>query len=396
MNEIISKINMELQQRQWQPAIDVVQNDRYVRILELTLTSGGSVWNVPEGASVVIRYLRSDGIGGEYDTLSDGTTAWSAAGNLLTVILAPEMMTVSGLVQLWVSIICMEQQISTFALALNVSALAQADQGDTGVFANTTGFLPAPGCAEVGQYFRVRSVNDRGQVTELEAVDLDSEVVLHRAQSLTPEQQLQARINIGVSGSGDLPADVLRWEPQTLTKEQKQQARKNIGAMGAPATAAAGQLVAVKEVDENGVPVEWETVSVQGGTITDAVLFTKQELTAEQKAQARENIGAGDGILADLANQIVFFHVDQISLQLLNCFRYGKICTFTLQFNVNTTISDNYGFTLATLPVAPAGRVWINNATTFYMDAFNKDVRVNNELLSPGNYILTGFFIIGE
>ena len=365
MNQIISKINMELQQRQWHPAIDVVQNDRYMRLLELTLTSGGEVWNIPEEASVVIRYLRSDGIGGEYDTLSDGTSAWSAQENKLTVVLTPEMMTVSGLVQIWVTIIRMEQQISSFALALNVAALAQADQGDTGVFANTTGFLPAPALAEVGQWFRVRAVNDRGQVTEVEAMDLGTEAVVHKAQTLTQEQQAQVRTNIG--------------------------------AVGAPATAVVGQVIAVKSVDENGVPVEWETVSLQGGTATDAVLFRKQELTEEQKIQARANIGAGqENLVKDLSEQIVFWYPDDITVQLKSCFRYGKVCMFTLQFQVKATISDEYGFVIATLPVSSAHRVWLNNATQFYIVEGHGTIKVNASSLPVGNRILSGFFLIQE
>lgn len=369
MNEIISKINMELQERQWHPAIDVVQNDRFMRLLELTLTSGGAVWNIPEGASVIIRYLRSDGIGGEYDTLSDGTSAWSAQGNKLTVVLTPEMMTVSGLVQIWVTIIRMEQQISSFALALNVAALAQADQAGTSVFANTTGFLPAPASGEVGQYFRVRAVNDRKQVTEVEAVDFDI---------------------------GSASDSALLWEPLTLTENEKQQARKNIGAAGSPVTAVAGQVMAVKSVDESGFPVEWEAVSVQSGTVTDAVLYTGQKLTKEQKTQARANIGAAaEEIIENISGEVFLNYPNNCRMQLASCYRYGKICIFILQIFVDTIISDNYSFTLATLPVGPVNRVWINNGTQFFMDQQSAgNIRVNGDKLSAGGYTLSGFFLI--
>lgn len=63
---------------------------------------------------------------------------------------------------------------------------------------------------------------------------------------------------------GEASSNAVLYIPQELTDEQKQQARKNIGI-------------------ENG-----------SGLLTDAVLYTPQELTDEQKAQARENIGVSD------------------------------------------------------------------------------------------------------
>lgn len=396
MNQITSKINMELQQRQWQPAIDVVQNDRYMRNLELSLTSGGEAWSIPEEASVVIRYLRSDGIGGEYDTLSDGTQAWSSADNKLTVILAPEMMTVSGLVQLWVTIIRMEQQISSFALALNVSALAQADEGDTGVFANTTGFLPAPFSGEVGQSFRVRAVNDRGQVTEVETMDLGAEAVLHKAQSLTQEQQAQARANIGAAGIGETSGGALLWEPLTLTEKEKQQARKNIGAMATPSGAEIGQVIAVKAVDENGVPVEWETISVQGGTISNAVLYAEQVLSDAQKAQARMNIGTMEDKVYHHSYETTFHYPDNGTVLLNHFIRYGNVCTFTIQLNITQQINDSYGFTIMTLPFACSGRLWLNNATSYYIEDNSRNILRNASSTPVGSITLSGVYITNE
>lgn len=425
MNQIISKINMELQQRQWQPAVDVVQNDCYMRILELTMTSGGEAWDIPEDASVLIRYLRSDGMSGTYDTLSDGTSAWSAQGNKLNLTLVPEMMTVSGLVQLWVSIIQREQQISTFSVALNVSALSGSDQGDAGVLGTITGFLPAPDSGEIGQFLRVTAVNERGKVTALETADLGADAVLLRAQSLsqeqqaqaranigavgsgevpagavlwnpqtlTQEQQAQARANIGAAGSGEMPADAVCWSPQTLTEAQKRQVRQNISAMGIPAAAEVGQVIAVKAVNENGVPVEWETVSMQNGAVTDAVLYTEQALTDSQKAQVRQNIGVESLEMQNLTSQIAVNYPDNLLVVRKDCRKYGRICSFTIQINVMTAISANYGFALATLPCAPAGRIWINHTTQFYMDEGSNEVKVNSNKLDAKNYILSGIFL---
>ena len=245
------------------------------------------------------------------------------------------------------------------------------------------------------------------------------------SQELTDDQKVQARANIGAFASEDTTVKVtsrsyqnsyktvvtvngvesegpamslVRYDAhQTgLTEENKAQARANIGAVGI-SKAAVGQVIAVKAVDANGAPTEWETISIQNGTPTDAVTYTAQTLTDTQKAQARENIGAQEAmVVEDLTNQIVFNFPDNVTIQKFSCFRWGKICTFTLQFIVNTAITSNYGFTLATLPVAPVDRIWINNQSTFFIDGGYKDIRVNADTVPTGAKVLTGFFIIAD
>lgn len=81
-------------------------------------------------------------------------------------------------------------------------------------------------------------------------------------------------------------------------------------AISVPSTAQVGQLLSVKAIDENGKPTEWEAadaVKTVNGIAPDedgnvevanlpssAVSYEEQELTDEQKAQARANIGAVD------------------------------------------------------------------------------------------------------
>ena len=54
--------------------------------------------------------------------------------------------------------------------------------------------------------------------------------VKYTEQSLTTEQQAQARENIGAAASDDIPTDAVKYTAQTLTDAQKTQARTNIGA----------------------------------------------------------------------------------------------------------------------------------------------------------------------
>jgi hypothetical protein len=69
-------------------------------------------------------------------------------------------------------------------------------------------------------------------------------------------------------------------------------------------SAQAGQTLVVKAVDENDKPTEWELINLEDKIRENAVLYTEQMLTEEQKAQARENIGAETSVplVLDLAD----------------------------------------------------------------------------------------------
>ena len=60
--------------------------------------------------------------------------------------------------------------------------------------------------------------------------------------------------------------------------------------------ATVGQIAKITAVDASGVPTAWSSVDMpSGGGSADAVLYTPQTLTDEQKKQARENVDAAIG-----------------------------------------------------------------------------------------------------
>ena len=135
---ITSKITMDFQRPGKPPVINAVQNDRYSRNLEITLFDDGVPWQIPEDADVLIRYCKPDATGGEYDLLPDGTGAWAAEGNALTVALAPQVLTVAGSVMLSVVLLSSERQISTFGIVIQVTAAVE-----TGCAFHMDGFFKA-------------------------------------------------------------------------------------------------------------------------------------------------------------------------------------------------------------------------------------------------------------
>ena len=76
--------------------MDMVEGDQYARQLELSLLCGGESWEIPEDVHATVRFRKPDGTGGEYDSLPDGSPAWSASGNVLTVELAPQVLSCPG------------------------------------------------------------------------------------------------------------------------------------------------------------------------------------------------------------------------------------------------------------------------------------------------------------
>lgn len=101
----------------------------------------------------------------------------------------------------------------------------------------------------------------------------------------------------------------------------------------------------------------------------------------------------GEAGIQNASSLIVNKWPDNVTMIVKSFRRWGKLCLFTVQINVGTQISTNYGFTLLEMPYTSIDRVWINNQTQFYMDTANVAVRVNDDHLATGNYALTGFYL---
>lgn len=120
MNTIVSKINIDLRKPTETPVIHAVQGEREARMVELTLLVDESPWVIPEGALLTVRYGKSTLSGGYYDTLPDGTPACSYDGNIITMVLASQMMEQAGMVLAQVEILHEEQLLTTFSFQLMV------------------------------------------------------------------------------------------------------------------------------------------------------------------------------------------------------------------------------------------------------------------------------------
>ena len=102
------------------PQIRMVQGDCNTRVIQLSLYADRVAWNIPEGAAVQMRYRKPDGTGGIYDTMPDGTQAWSIAGNIVSVQIVPQMLTVAGMVRTQIALVLNEKFLATFEVLVAV------------------------------------------------------------------------------------------------------------------------------------------------------------------------------------------------------------------------------------------------------------------------------------
>lgn len=119
---IITKtINSDLLIKGPAQEIYAVQGDCYTRKVTLRLLSNKEPWTPDSPIAVSIRYCKPDGTGGIYDTLPNGEKAWEQDKNLLSFLLAPQMLTVPGRVSVQVEMSNAELVLATFPLELIVT-----------------------------------------------------------------------------------------------------------------------------------------------------------------------------------------------------------------------------------------------------------------------------------
>lgn len=138
---ITHKFKMALDRRGVPATVDVVQGNKNTRAVEITLFCGNQPWEVPEGVSVMVRFGKPDGTGGTYDTLEDGSSAVTVAGNVITAILAKQVLTVPGCVRAQVELVKDDQEMATFAFVILVEPDPSVGAMDSEDYVNLSGYV---------------------------------------------------------------------------------------------------------------------------------------------------------------------------------------------------------------------------------------------------------------
>ena len=105
-----------------------VQGDQLSRFLECTLVDGSTAWNPQTGYHGVIRAHKPDGTACVYDVDEDGNPAVTWTGNVATVTIAQQAVTVAGTVLMQLEFYdSNNSRITAFGWAMNVQPSAVTD-----------------------------------------------------------------------------------------------------------------------------------------------------------------------------------------------------------------------------------------------------------------------------
>lgn len=251
---ITQHISIDLQQPGNAPMIHAVQGDEYTRKVEIDLYTSGVAWNPPSGCEVVIRYGKPDGKGGVYGNLPDGTTAWSIEVNTISVILAPQMLTVPGIVNAQAQLIVDGKQIvSTFHFSVNVEEDSSKGAVKSENYVNwKTYYIPQTKNAKVGEFLQIAEVDADGRIVKVVPVDnpADGAVAVANDALQIAQNVAQEMEDYSPSGTRSIAEAAMRMASERLV---------------APPNASVGQYFRVAAVDANGNVTAVEAVDAPAG-----------------------------------------------------------------------------------------------------------------------------------
>jgi hypothetical protein len=121
--------------------IDAVQGENGSRSVKIHLYEAGQPWEVPGDLLVSLRYQKPNNKSGSYSTREDGSDAWTADGNILTVSLEKQVLNVSGVVTADIVLTKTNYVLATFPVMIYVSPSpsGEADSSDDEGTGGSTG-----------------------------------------------------------------------------------------------------------------------------------------------------------------------------------------------------------------------------------------------------------------
>lgn len=192
--EIITPIRIDMQRTARMPEIYAKQGDSCTRKVQINLSNGGISWR-PGRSDVAIRFCKSDGTGGIYDKLPDGTKAYAyptaAPDDTITITLAPEVLTCAGDVLVDVVFSGSTEVLATFSLVVHVQK------------------SPMAGITPSNNYYNYQSLADINQA--IDDAKAAAAGAVKSVNGVKPGSDGNVAINIGVasvngrSGNVQLP-----------------------------------------------------------------------------------------------------------------------------------------------------------------------------------------------
>lgn len=202
------------------PRLHMAQGDSNTRTIVASLWDDSQPYNVPASAVVMMRFRKPDGTGGLYD-VTEGGAKISVSGNVVTIPVATQLLTVAGVVFAQVDVYgaatgAAAEKLATFRLAIEVAPSVYPD-------ANIIS----------SDYYNILTA----KVAEAVAA-ADQAKRSQGAAAASAAAAATSAANAAASAAGAVKYNA----PQTLTAEQQAQARNNINA---PAPYEAGENISI-------------------------------------------------------------------------------------------------------------------------------------------------------
>lgn len=125
--QLIQFISMDFSAHGIPPRIYGKQDDSLSRAVKISLYNGGAAWPIPDGVTMMLRYRTPSGAIGLYDTMPDGTSAFSADGNAVTIQLVDQIFAQAGVTECELRIIDSSSGVSTWTFLAEVEKSASGD-----------------------------------------------------------------------------------------------------------------------------------------------------------------------------------------------------------------------------------------------------------------------------
>lgn len=208
---IVHNLRLDLCRCGVTPQVDAVQGEGNTRVLSAALYDKGVAWEIPEGTTAALAFRKPDGTKGLYDTLPNGDPAATITYNTISVTLAPQVLTVAGKVD--ASIVLYDKDLDTLA---------------TFPFRITVEVNPAAGEQISNDYYKYSTL----------------------------EQLNKAILDLQQGGTGNVSDEQIAQAVEDYFAEHPGSG----GNVNLTGSAAPGQMIIVKTVDENGTPTEWKAI----------------------------------------------------------------------------------------------------------------------------------------
>lgn len=233
--KVTSQITVDLLHPNVATLVYAKQADQQSRFISAALLEGPQPWTPPTGVLAAVRYRKPDGTIGWYDTTENKAAAVTMNGNIATIQLAAQALTVSGDVYIELEFYTQSaEKLSSFAWILAVEASAVSD-----------------GEIESSDYFNVLAETLAEIVKAIPDIQKASEYAQAAAKSATQSANSEAAAEESKQAAAASAAQAAESKDNSVASAQSSSQSASAAQASAEAAAASQQLSAANAQTAN-------------------------------------------------------------------------------------------------------------------------------------------------